>query len=140
MKDLWTKEFTLKNDPSKKYKMTPCYKIEPRFERRPNGGERPWQRSTTLQQTISDIANASIPDEVRKEKMQKILNEFASSALIRTVSADGKVPYNRPYDIQSYFNRILKSRDIININIKNIRKNDSGKIILLELHEVYKEN
>lgn len=143
MKDLWTKEFFLRNNPTKKYKMTPCYRIEPRYSsRRGNGNGRIIRnpdKEEKLRQAISDIANIKLPETTRKIHMQDVLMEFAPNARVRTVSADGKMAFNMTYTAMEYLQRIILSKDIINVNIKNVNRNELGKITLLEIHEIYSE-
>ena len=139
MKDLWQYNFKDKNNPSKTHKMSPCYRIEPRKKKtKPNGIIPP--RVNNLQQLISDVANANLQDSERSERKKQVLLELTPNSLIRTVSSDGSVAFNRPYKAEAYLDRIIKLRDIININIKNIHRDNSGKITLLEVHEVYKIN
>lgn len=147
MKDLLYKEFWLSSNPSKKYKMTPCYRIEPRFDKRqPPEGEgggrghnREPGREVKLQQAISNVANVNISEVTRRNYMQDLLKEFAPKAIVRTVSADGKIAFNLPYTAEKYLTKIIYSKDIINVNIKNIQRNSSGEITLLEVHEIYAE-
>ena len=128
------------NDPLRKpYKMEPRYKIEKRYKPTTSKPKQHVNKEPTLQRSLSAVANRNKHHIERTRLIPNIEQSyFASNAIVRTVSQEN-IAYGTPYAIDDYLNHLAQSENIINVVVCESKRDSSGKIIYMEVHEYYSE-
>ena len=128
--------FTDKDDPThKKYKMMPQYRIEPRRSVIPPP---PTPEISTLQRSIIALVQGNESYYEKVEKAEKMANKwFSNDAKVQVVGRTG-APFGERENIDRYIRKLLNSPNLVNIVTRNEKKDSTGKITYMEVHEIYK--
>lgn len=129
--------FSDKDDPAHNvYKMMPQYRIEPR---RVSPTPIIIPKNTTLQKLVIGLIQSNGSYYGKMGQVEKIISDwFSKDAKVQVVGRNG-VPFGERDDVDRYFRKLLNSPNLVNIIIRNEKKDPAGKIIYMEVHEIYKD-